>query len=274
MSEAHSLFERLNMGSPVYLPPIHPRNRLEDLVLASIFNSEPPQYLVKAPSTLGEIPWAIRTKTRGVRVRSGNVHQAMSRDSQVRAKYLKDITTTDGKPRMDRLFSSIATYKVVTETKEETEAVIRSHQTEDNVLLALNKKLVKGTTLRRVLRLVNPAFPWLVSAPDAVVFQDGEVVGLVEIKSTRGNCYCDFGGKMIRKGKNGLELIPGSKTWYQIQASLAVSNLEWCLLHSENPERGESVTVFVHRDEEAIAHMLLNLHSYFVNDFLPAITAK
>lgn len=274
LSEALSLYEKVHRGSPVDLPPIYPRNRLEDLVLASIFGPQPPEYFLAAPSPCAEIPIEIRKKIRGLRIRVGCTSLIASGSGEDKRRYIEAQTTTDGNPNVSRFYQSVYSKKLANGSPEQLESTLRGHEREENILEALKTRVPEGTTVRRVLRLVNPAFPWLVCTPDGVVFKEGEAVGLVEVKTTRGNILRDSGGWMIRRGNAGWELIPGSRTWYQIQSSLAVSNLDWCLLHSENPTRGSFISFIVYRDEKAISSLLTDLYDFYVDEYLPAIVSQ
>ena len=76
---------------------------------------------------------------------------------------------------------------------------------------------------------------------------------------------------MIRQMDNGeLELIPRSKTWYQVMVTLAVTNLEWCLLVSAS-QSGERLKLRVERDEEAIHTILTDCFYLYFEEMLPLV---
>ena len=131
--------------------------------------------------------------------------------------------------------------------------------------------------LVQVHTLINPLLPFWTTKPDGIIFKSGKPVGLLEVKSMDTRCYSpqdimygrfdplDFpfnGENIMFEPNNDNECIlrgsNGEKTYYQIQFSLLISNLEWCDLVLVDDLKKTGSIYRIYRNDNFLANKLAN----------------
>ena len=246
---------------------------LEHKIFVSLFAPEDPSYYVRAKTPVSEVPESLRPHLKTIRIRASDVFEAYV--NRFPGEWMSKSVSLSAVGYSRRAFNVLGNapnnLMVGMNPLVRERRVLAAEAENQEMRFLSSKAATMGLGIRKVLRVVNPSFPWIIASPDGVIFDGLLPVAMVEIKFTRGSPFWDSAGPMIREKDGGeLELIPRCKTWYQAMITLAVTNLEWCLLVSAS-QSGERLELRVERDEEAITDMLTDCFYLYFEEMLPLI---
>lgn len=271
-AEAKALLSAVCSPSLYHFKPPSPANRVEKDILKQIGKPEKPEYYTESPSATGEVPERLRPHVKCLRIRSSEIYDACHSKNYLEEKRNVTLAPTPFSRRVTKTLGDERNVVHSWMPADVRERRLTAARVEAQELDILQKDWPKEMVVRQVLRIVNPFFPYLICCPDGVVFHSGVPVGLVEVKSTHGSAFVYKGERQIEVREEKKRLVPRSRTWYQIQASLAITNLPWCILVSHSIRDNRTVRVKVERDERAIGQILSDMYKLYCSYNLPLMS--
>lgn len=268
LREAESLVAHMS-NTKYWLPMPDPPTQTAKKIFAAIQEREDPLNLIEGKNAFGDIPAELRPYIKAVRIPSSIVWDTLFDPS-----YPNAFARFAYKPVMfNQTHDKLKTPQEHVQQQYHPSKVVHKRrryaaEVEDRKFRHLTSELLPNRSLKRVRRLVNPNFPWLVGSPDGVYFKDGQPTALLEIKHTHRDPLNDSGGPMLRKFKGSWELIRWSKTWCQVQTMLAISELDACHLWSISSRNG-TIHMVVERDEKGIDYILQHTKSVYFGRLIP-----
>ena len=264
-SEAESLLNTVYAtGCKLSAPRL--RSSLEQEILNVLSTPEEALFYTEAPTAIADASPRLRPHVKSVRIRSAEVYDFYY--NSARTVIAENISL---RPRhfSRHLTKTLADSRNISHSFMNPgvrESRANAARMEEEQLQALQAQWPKDMKIKTVLRIVNPAFPFLITAPDGVVFHSGKPVGLIEIKSSRGSATGNTEVPMIRRQRDGQwRVVRDCRAWFQIQTSLAITGMEWCMLVSYSSRDNVTYRVKVSQDEGAITSILLDMHRLYYN---------
>ena len=151
----------------------------EHKILTSLFAPEDPSYYVRAKTPVSEVPESLRPHLKTIRIRASDVYEAYA--SKIPGDWMFKTVSFSAAGYSRRAFNVIGNAPnnlMLGMDPLVRERRVLSAEAENRELRELSSKAAtKGLLIRKVLRVVNPSFPWLVASPDGVIFDGPLPVG-------------------------------------------------------------------------------------------------
>lgn len=257
------------LQAPYNYPHPEPATRVQREIFNVLYQPEQPEYIISCRTAIGDVPPRMRSFIKSLRIRSSEVYKLYNSGVSC---LVPNTVHYKASHHSHRFVSSVHVDPMgayASCPRKDREAKAKSLAVENDELSKFANEFGNpGMSVRRVYRIVNPKFPFLITTPDAVVFQkSGKPVGLVEVKKTRGDPFRDYSGPMMSK-KEHHKIIRDCATWFQIQTSLAITNLEWCMLVSYSELDKKTVKTMVMRDEKEICSIINDMCNMYFDDLM------
>ena len=268
-NECISLYH-LVQRTPFKLPALAPASIEEYWICESNSRALPPSDFVFGKTAYGDVPLQFRGWLLNTRLKSSNTGGFYRfEDMLLNSVSMRSLA----KGHRYHSSSSIEFGGLdLVPRSQNSKAGIRR---EDKFFLNIRKETPDEITLKRVRRIINPNFPWLAAQPDLVAFKNNEPFKIIEMKTTRDvqDEEAHTGQKLFYFSHEGIQLNPETDVWYQVQVTMAASNVQECDVHVWFTSNRKWIRVNVVRDDDAVLRILTELQEHYFYECLPFLAS-